>query len=124
METVTSSPSPSSGPTGSHKLWAVLCHLSSLLGVAFVLPLIVYLVMKDDDAYVRGNAGEALNFHLSLFIYALVCIPLIFIAIGIPLLIVLGIASFILALVAAVKAANGECYRYPGAIPFIRPRLA
>ncbi|MBW8782698.1 MAG: DUF4870 domain-containing protein [Verrucomicrobia bacterium] len=124
METVTSSVSSSSVPAGNDKLWAVLCHLSGFLGVALLLPLIVYLVMKDESAYVRANAREALNFHLSLLIYALVCLPLIVVIIGIPLLIVLGIASFIFAIIAAIKASDGECYRYPCAIPFIRPRLA
>jgi hypothetical protein len=124
METVTASVSSSSAPTGSDKLWAVLCHLSSFLGVALVLPLIVYLVMKEESAYVRANAREAINFHLSLFIYTLACVPLIMVVIGIPLLIVLGIASFILAVIGAIKASDGGCYHYPCAIRFLRPRLA
>jgi hypothetical protein len=33
--------------------------------------------------------------------------------IGIPLLFVIGIASLIFAVVAAVKASDGLCYRYP-----------
>ena len=46
-------------------------------------------------------------------IYCLCSIPLTFVVIGIPLLIVIGVGSLILAIVAAVKASDGGCYRYP-----------
>jgi uncharacterized Tic20 family protein len=104
---------PTALPSGNHKIWSILSHLSALIGVGFLLPLVVYLAMKNDSEYVRENAKEALNFHLSLLIYAIACIPLIFVVIGIPLLIVLGLASLILGIVAAVKASDGGCYRYP-----------
>jgi uncharacterized Tic20 family protein len=91
----------------------MLSHLSALLGVGFVLPLAVYLAMRKESEYVAANAREALNFHISVLIYALCCIPLVFILIGIPLLIVLGLGSLVLAIIATVKASDGQCYRYP-----------
>jgi uncharacterized Tic20 family protein len=70
--------------------------------------------MKGDSEYVASNAKEALNFHLSLLIYGLCCIPLIFLlGLGVLLLIVIGLASLILAIVAAIKASEGGCYHYP-----------
>ena len=100
-------------PLGNEKIWALLSHLSSFIGMPFLLPLIVYLAMRGDSTYVAENAREALNFHLSLLLYALCCIPLVWILVGIPLLLVLGLASLVLAIVAAVKASDGGCYRYP-----------
>lgn len=100
-------------PKGSDKIWSMLSHLSAWLGVGILLPLVVYLAMRSESQYVAANAREALNFHLSLLIYALCCIPLIFIVVGIPLLILMGLGSLILAIIAAVKAADGGCYRYP-----------
>lgn len=100
-------------PKGSDKIWSMLSHLSAWFGVGILLPLVVYLAMRKDSEYVAANAREALNFHLSLLIYTLCCVPLVFIAIGIPLLIIMALAAFILAIVAAVKAADGGCYRYP-----------
>jgi uncharacterized Tic20 family protein len=104
---------PQATPSGNDKIWSLLCHLSCMIGVGILLPLIVYLAMKGESDYVRGNAREALNFHISVLIYCICCIPLVFIIIGIPMLIIIGIVSFILAIVAAVKAADGGCYRYP-----------
>ena len=100
-------------PKGSDKIWSMLSHLSALMGVGFVLPLVVYLAMRKESEYVAANAREALNFHISVLIYALCCIPLVFILIGIPLLIVLGLGSLILAIVATIKTSDGLCYRYP-----------
>ncbi len=100
-------------PKGSDKIWSMLSHLSALLGVGFVLPLVVYLAMRHESEYVATNAREALNFHISVLIYALGCLPLVFLLIGIPLLIGLGLGSFVLAIIATIKASNGRCYRYP-----------
>jgi len=100
-------------PKGSDKIWSMLSHLSAFFGVGIILPLVVYLAMRKESEYVACNAREALNFHISLFIYAICCIPLIFILIGIPLLIAIGLGSLVLSIVAAVKASDGGCYHYP-----------
>jgi uncharacterized Tic20 family protein len=91
-----------------------------LFGAGILLPLVVYLAMKNECEYVRANAREALNFHLSLLIYCLGCIPLIFVLIGIPLLMVMAVGAFVLAIVAAVKASDGGCYHYPLTLPLVK----
>ena len=113
MEATTTISDTQALPKGNDKIWSILCHLSSFIGVGFILPLVVYLAMKGESEYVRGNAREALNFHISVLIYCICCIPLVFILIGIPLLLVIAFGSFILGIVAAVKASDGGCYRYP-----------
>ena len=100
-------------PTGNDKIWSMLSHLSALIGVGIILPLVVYLAMRHESEYLAQNAKEALNFHISIYIYALCCIPLAFIIIGIPMLVLLGVFSLVLAIVATVKASDGGCYRYP-----------
>lgn len=100
-------------PKGSDKIWSMLSHLSVLFGAGFILPLIIYLAMRKESDYVASNAREALNFHISVYLYCLCCVPLTFIIIGIPLLILIGFASVVLAIIATVKAADGRCYHYP-----------
>ena len=114
-----SSPPPSTpsavrtSPSGNDKIWAILSHLSAFVGLPFILPIVVYLAMKGDSLYVSSNAKEALNFHISLFIYTLCMVPLVWLLIGIPLMVVLGIGALILSIIAAFKAGDGEVYRYP-----------
>jgi uncharacterized Tic20 family protein len=123
------------GPTAPAPLaadstrWAMAAHLSALIalivGFVFVGPLIVYLVKKDDP-YVRRHAAEALNFNLSVTLYAivggLVLLVLILLLVGIlliPLAFIAGIVWIVLVVVAAVRASKGEDYRYPLTIRFV-----
>ncbi len=107
-------------PKGNDKIWSMLSHLSVLFGVGIILPLVVYLAMRRESEYIAANAREALNFHLSLFIYAICCIPLVFILIGVPLIIIISIGSVVLSIIAAVKASDGQCYRYPLTLRLVR----
>jgi uncharacterized protein len=114
---------PTVAYSSSERLWSVLCHLSYFFGLAllaFLFPMVVYLVMRTDSPFVTHHAREALNFHLSLLVYAVLCIPLCFVIVGIPLLIAIGIGGIVCSIVAAVKASEGVYYQYPLAIRFFR----
>jgi len=93
----------------------MFCHLSVFLGIGFILlPLVVYLAMRHESEYVAANAREALNFHISVLIYILFCVPLFFFCfIGGFLAAAVPVFMFIFSIVAAVKASDGGCYRYP-----------
>jgi uncharacterized Tic20 family protein len=117
---------PGSAPaaqSSNDRLWSVLCHLSFFFGfalISFVFPLIVYLVMKTDSAYVTHHAKAALNFHLSLLLYLVLCSPLCFILIGLPLIGVLIVVGLVCSILAAVRASQGVWYDYPLTIRFVK----
>jgi uncharacterized Tic20 family protein len=97
--------------------WAMIAHLSALAGLVIGLnwlgPLIVYLVKKDEHPFIADQSREALNFNLSVFIYIIASAILIILVIGILLLPVVAIVWLVLTIMAAVRANNGESYRYP-----------
>jgi uncharacterized Tic20 family protein len=105
--------SPASTPTGNDKIWCILCHLSSLIGVGLVLPLVVFLAMKNESQYVRDNAREALNCHISVLIYMLCSMLLVFVGVGILMVLAVGVAVMVFSIIAAVKSSEGRIYRYP-----------
>lgn len=107
-------------PSGSDKIWTILSHVSWFIGVPFLLPLVVFLAMRHESEYVAGNAKEALNFHISIFLYGLCLLPLIWLLIGIPLLVVLSLGVIVLSIVAAVKSTDGVIYRYPLTIRLVK----
>jgi uncharacterized Tic20 family protein len=109
---------PASVPTGNDRLWVILSHISILFGAGLIVPLIVYLWKKLEAPVVADHAKEALNFHLSFYIYGLLCLPLFFIFIGIPLLALIGVAGIILGLLGTIKASDNILYRYPLTIRF------
>lgn len=111
-------PVPVKAADGNDRLWIILSHISLLFGAGLVLPLVVYLWKKPEPTSVADQAKEALNFHLSVFIYSLACIPLVFIFVGVPLLILIGLASMVLAIIGTIKASDNVAYRYPLTIRF------
>lgn len=102
------------------KIWSVLSHVSILVGFGIILPLVVFLVKKDESPEVRQHSAQALNFHICVILYSLFCIPLVFVLIGIPLLMLIGFGALVLTIVAAIRASEGRAYHYPLTIPFLR----
>jgi len=107
-------------------LWGMFCHLAALLGfigVPFgniIGPLVVWLIKREDDPFIDEQGKESLNFQISMTIYGVVAALLVFVVVGIVLLIAVGLADLILVIIASVKTSNGEYYRYPCTIRFIK----
>lgn len=97
---------------------AVLAHLGGLL-FGFLVPLIIYLIKKDESPYLRHHSSEALNFQITVFIAWIVSFVLMLVVIGFFTLIAVLIGSWVLAIIAAIAANNGEWYRYPLTIRMI-----
>ena len=118
-------PSESTQTTGD-TTWAMLAHLSALIGflgngVGFILgPLIIWLVKRESDPLADRHGKEALNFQITMFIIALICIPLMLVLVGFILLPVVLLTNLVLTIIAGVKVSKGEDYRYPFAIRLIK----
>ena len=61
--------------------WATFCHVGALslyLGIPFghiVVPLVIWLIKKNEFPYVDEQGKESLNFQISMTIYALILEP-------------------------------------------------
>jgi uncharacterized Tic20 family protein len=109
-----------SGITPDDKTWAMLCHISGLAGYLGVIPfasvigpLIVWLLKKDTSAFVDEHGKESLNFQITMSIFYVIAIMLCFVLIGFLILPFLGIWMIVLVIIGAIKASNGEHFRYP-----------
>jgi len=100
------------------KLWAIGAHLGPIVLGVFA-PLIVWLVFRERSSFLDRSAKEALNMQLSYLIYFLVAGFSLILLIGFVLLPVVGVAWLVLMIVASVKVANVEEYRYPAIIRFV-----
>ncbi|KZY36567.1 orotate phosphoribosyltransferase [Alcanivorax sp. HI0083] len=101
------------------------CHLLAFVGMVFPFgnilgPLVIWLVKKDDSAFVDDQGKEALNFNITISIAGFVAFLLTFVVIGAVLLPIIGIFWLVMTIVAAVKANGGEHYRYPLTIRLIK----
>jgi len=122
----TTPPPPISVAPSNIRTWVVLCHASALLGLFFHFlghifgPLIVWLAKRNESTEIDAHGKESLNFQLSMLIYDAVALILCFVLIGIPILILLWIVNIVLIIVASIKASEGQLYRYPLTIRFLK----
>lgn len=116
-------------PSLSDRQWAAGAHVAALLaamltslwaGVAgAIAALVVWMLVRDKSAFATEHAKEAVNFNLSMFIYAAIAVLLVVFTLGIglivalPMWLVLALAWIVCTLLAAFKAYDGQPYRYP-----------
>jgi uncharacterized Tic20 family protein len=114
--------------------WSTVGHLSwlagSFVGLPVLGPLVLWLVLRERGPFVRHHLTDALNFQLSVMIYALgvalvggvgavvtlgLLLPVVAVA-----AVALVVVAAVLTVMAAVAAARGEWYRYPLTLRIVR----
>ncbi|MEJ7747589.1 MAG: DUF4870 domain-containing protein [Luteimonas sp.] len=116
-------------PSLSDRQWAAGAHVAALaaallttwlIGIAGAVgALVVWMLVRDKSAFAAEHAKEAVNFNLSMFIYAAIAVVMVVFTLGIglivalPLWVVLALVWIACTLIAAFKAYDGQTYRYP-----------
>lgn len=122
---------PTEGPDKDARTMGMLCHLAALAGYMIPLgnvigPLIVWLIKKDEVPFVDDQGKEAVNFQITVTIAIVLCVVVGVATCGIgffitaPVMAAIGIVSLIFTIIAAVKANEGNYYRYPMTYRFIQ----
>ncbi len=91
---------------------ALLIHLLALVS-GFIGPLIVWLVKRDESAFIDFHGKEALNFQITMFMAWIAAFFAAIVLIGFLVMPILIVLQVILPILAAVAANRGEYYRYP-----------
>lgn len=103
----------------------MITHLSQLLTYitgfgGLIVPLIIWATQKDSVEGMNSHGKAIINFQLSIIIYSILSIPLIIVfGLGILTLILIGILAFVMPIVNAIKASNGELPSYPLSLNFV-----
>ena len=104
----------------------MFCHLGALIGLLgngvgfLVVPLLVGLIKKEDHPFIDEQGKEAVNFQITMFLALIAGALLALVLIGFVIMIGALILMIVLPVVASIKASNGESYRYPLTIRFIK----
>lgn len=107
------------------KTFGMLCHLSAIAGFMIpfgniIGPLVFWMIKKDQYPFVDDQGKESLNFQITVTIAAAIAFVLVFVLIGVFLMFAVGIASLIFIILATIQANQGQRYRYPVNIRFIK----
>ena len=85
-----------------------------------IVPLVIWLIKRADSPDVDAAGKEVLNFQISYTIYSVIAGALCWVLIGFLILPVVLITWIVCMVMAAVKVSNGEPYRYPFTIRFLK----
>ena len=104
---------------------AVAAHLSTFAGLAvpfgsIIGPLAVWLTQRERHPLVDAAGREALNFGISVTVYAAVAMVAALMAVGIPVLVAIVVGWVVVGSLAALNASRGLSYRYPLTMRFVR----
>ena len=112
-------------PDHEEKTMGMIAHLLGFAGLAVpfgsvIGPLVVYLVKRDESAFIEDQAREALNFQIWTGIAMVASAVLIFVGVGIVLLPLVALGWLVGTIVGAIRAKDGEWYRYPWTVRLIK----
>lgn len=116
----------SAGSASQDRLLAGAAHWGALLAgfvssgfLAWLVPLLIMIVKGPSSPFVRRQAVESLNFQITMVIWAVVAGLLLFVLVGFLLLPLVALWWLVFTIIGAVKANNGEDYRYPLTFRFV-----
>jgi len=101
------------------RLWATLTHVGGIL-FTIVVPLVAYLVLRDRGDFVREHTRAALNFHITMAIAGVVGAITTWLLIGFVIVFGVAVVTIVFGVIAAVAANQGQLYRYPLSIEFVK----
>ena len=104
--------------------WAMFLHLSPLAGyivplAGFIVPIVMWQMKKDGSPSIDAHGRMVVNAMITYICYWISAIILALVLIGIPLLLVLAVASVAFPVIGAIKANDGELWRYPLVFKFV-----
>jgi uncharacterized Tic20 family protein len=109
-------------PLNTYCMLLHLSQLSSIIvpGLGFVLPIVMWATNKDQNEQIDLHGKVTINWMISLFIYFIICGILTVLLIGVFGFVILALLNIVFAIVAAVKANDGELWVYPLSIKFFK----
>jgi uncharacterized protein len=120
-------PSPAQISPQQERQWGMFAHLAPLVAMVlsagtlgFVGSLIIYIVYKDKGPFVRAHAANSLNVQIITAIVLLISIPLMLLIIGFFTFGAAIIVAFVLHIIGAMKANQGEWWDPPLTPRFVR----
>jgi uncharacterized protein len=105
--------------------WAMFLHFSLLASfvvpiLGLIVPIIIWQLKKTEFPEIDDHGKVVANWIISAIIYGLVCSLFIYLFIGLPLLFMLSALCIIFPIIGGIKANNGELWKYPLSIQFLK----
>lgn len=104
----------------AERTWGTMSHVVPLAAMilsagtlGFVASVILYVMYKDKGPFVRAHAANSLNVQIITGIVLLISIPLMFVLVGFFTFGLALLFAFVVHIIGAIKANNGEWWDPP-----------
>ena len=120
-------PQPQPITPDQERTWGMISHAVPLVAMVlsagtlgFVGSLVIYLIYKDKGPFVRAHAANSLNIQIITAIFLIISIPLMLVLVGFVTYAIALVVAFVLHLIGAIKANNGDWWNPPLTPRFVR----
>ncbi|MEN9714331.1 MAG: hypothetical protein RLZZ164_995 [Actinomycetota bacterium] len=106
---------PYASATGSmspkdEKIAAILTQAVPIFALEVIGPIVGYIVLKDKGPFIKHHVTESLNFAITVLLLTIaLCISIV----GLILVWAVPFYIFVMRVIAAYQASQGQFYRYP-----------
>ena len=115
-------PAPAAGPVGPEsddaRSTAMLIHLLAIFTM-WLVPLIIWLVKKDQSRFIDQQGKEVVNFELTLMIGMVLGALTFCIGVGVFIWVAVWVVNIVFGILSTIEVNQGKPYRYPVCIRFI-----
>ena len=116
---------PAALQTAEERQMGMIMHLSQLVNVLFfpigiVAPIVLWQTQKEKMPALDAHGKMVTNFMISMTIYMVVSIILMFVLIGFLTILAAAIMGIVFPIIGGIKANKGELWSYPMTIKFLK----
>ena len=103
-------------------MWLHLSQLANfLIPIAgLVAPVVIWQLKKDQMPALDPHGKNVVNWMISSIIYACIGALLLLVFVGFFVLLALGVCGVVFPIIAGIKGNNGEVWKYPLTISFLK----
>lgn len=111
-------PAPIPEQIETARQWTIILHLSQYVGLlipfgGFIAPTIIWWLKKEEMPELNDHCKHIMQWQISMLIHVIVSTILLVVLVGFVLLAILGVVWLAFPLIGAIRASNGELWRYP-----------
>ncbi len=117
--------------TPEERTTGLFLHLSQFLGYivplgGIIAPIVIWQMKKEQSPYLDWHGKEAVNFQITILIVVCAATLLALATCGfgavlaVPAVVAIGAGTIVCIIIAAIRANEGKCWRYPFTIRLVK----
>jgi uncharacterized Tic20 family protein len=114
---------PRTHAVGDDTTWALFSYIGMIIA-GFVAPLVIYFVKRNQSAFIRHHAAQALNYTITVILHMLIAVAIVLPIVAltsepvwfvllIPVFLFHTIGQYVFIILGTIRSSRGEMYTFP-----------